>query len=300
MTSACIPAGILARKFRQRWIKTALAQRLGVGLLDRGDQPGRAVADDQQRAGQAPVLQIGEEVVPGVGGLAGARRQADERGLAVGGDAPGGQHRLGRGAGVHPEEAGVQEQVIQRDLIQAAPRPRLVLVLDLPADGRHGGLGDRGLVAERVGQGGLHVADRQAADEGRDDQDSRALVLVTWLPNRREANASVVPRSFGRASATGPAVVLTVTSRYPLREPGRASSVSRGPGVTVPAQELGDLGFQGGLHQQLGAEPGDLLQDLRQRPVVSEQLIDVATDTVSRRYSDVARAWVLPSLTWSS
>ena len=38
-------------------------------------------------------------------------------------------------------------------------------------------------------------------------------VLVTWLPNRREANASVVPRSFGRDSPTGPAVVLTVTSR---------------------------------------------------------------------------------------
>src|SRR6266545_8061317 len=54
-------------------------------------------------------------------------------------------------------------------------------------------------------------------------RDSSALVLVTWLPNRRDANASVVPRSFGLASATGPAVVLTFTSRYPLRDPGRAS-----------------------------------------------------------------------------
>src|SRR6201993_1997018 len=54
--------------------------------------------------------------------------------------------------------------------------------------------------------------------------DSRALVLVTWLPNSRDANASVVPRSFGRDSVTGPAVVLTVTSRYPLREPGWAAS----------------------------------------------------------------------------
>jgi hypothetical protein len=44
-------------------------------------------------------------------------------------------------------------------------------------------------------------------------RDSRALVLVTWLPNGRDANASVVPRSFGLARATGPAVVLTVTSR---------------------------------------------------------------------------------------
>ena len=59
-----------------------------------------------------------------------------------------------------------------------------------------------------------------------------------------------------------------------------------GPLVTVPAEELGDLGFQGGLHQQLGAETGHFLQDLRQRPVLGEQLIDVATDTVGRRYSN--------------
>jgi hypothetical protein len=52
---------------------------------------------------------------------------------------------------------------------------------------------------------------------------SSAFVFVTCDPNSRDANASVVPRSFGRDSITGPAVVLTVTSRYPLREPGRAS-----------------------------------------------------------------------------
>src|SRR5216684_8399091 len=40
-------------------------------------------------------------------------------------------------------------------------------------------------------------------------RDSSALVLVTWLPNRREANASVLPRSFGLDKVTGPAVVLT-------------------------------------------------------------------------------------------
>jgi hypothetical protein len=54
--------------------------------------------------------------------------------------------------------------------------------------------------------------------------DSSAFVFVTCAPNRRDANACVVPRSFGRDSATGPAVVLTVTSRYPLRDPGRASA----------------------------------------------------------------------------
>ena len=93
--------------------------------------------------------------------------------------------------------------------------------------------------------------------------DSSALVLVTCAPNRRDANASVVPRSLGRAKVTGPAVVLTVTSRYPLRDPG-GRPARRGPLVAVAAEELGHLGLQRGLHQQLRAEPGHLLQDLRQ------------------------------------
>jgi hypothetical protein len=63
---------------------------------------------------------------------------------------------------------------------------------------------------------------------------SSALVLVTWLPNRRDANAPVVPRSFCRARVTGPAVVLTVTSQYPFREPGghprRLRPAGNGPG----------------------------------------------------------------------
>ena len=52
---------------------------------------------------------------------------------------------------------------------------------------------------------------------------SRALVFVTCLPNNRDANAAVVPRSFGRSNVTGPVVVFTVTGRYPLREPSLAS-----------------------------------------------------------------------------
>ena len=43
--------------------------------------------------------------------------------------------------------------------------------------------------------------------------DSSAFDFVMLLPNRREANASVVPRSFGRATVTGPAVVLTVAGQ---------------------------------------------------------------------------------------
>ena len=114
---------------------------------------------------------------------------------------------------MHAEKAAVQEQVVQHHAIQAAAGPCLVLLLDLLADRRHRGLGDRGLVAERIAK----VASTSRTDRPRMKEaitrDSRALVLVTWLPNRREANASVVPRSLGLARATGPAVVLTVTSR---------------------------------------------------------------------------------------
>jgi hypothetical protein len=44
----------------------------------------------------------------------------------------------------------------------------------------------------------------------------------------------------------------------------------------VAAEELGDLGLQRGLHQQLRAEPGNVFQDLWQRFALSEQLVDVA------------------------
>src|SRR5262245_44440634 len=266
--------------------QTALTQRRGVNLLDRADQAGGAVADDQQRAGQAAVAQVGEEVLPGVERVAGSRRQADEGGLAVGGDAPGGQHRLGRGAGVHPEEAGVQEQVVHHDAVQAPPCPRLVLVLDLAADARHGGLGDRGLVAERLGQGRLHVADRQAADERGDHQALQRVCLGdvgAEQPGRERLTGAPQLRP---GQGHGPRGGLDGHLPVPVTGAGPGILGARGPGVAVPAKKLSDLRFEGSLHQQLSAEPGHLLQDLRQRPVRGEQLIDVVADTVSRRYSD--------------
>jgi len=74
----------------------------------------------------------------------------------------------------------------------------------------------------------------------------------------------------------------------------------RGAGIAVTAEKLGDLGFESGLHQQLGPEAGHLRQDLWKRPVLGDQLINVVANTDSRRYSEHVWAWVLPSLTWSS
>jgi hypothetical protein len=52
---------------------------------------------------------------------------------------------------------------------------------------------------------------------------SNAWDLVTPLPNNWLANALAAPRSLGRATLTGPAVVLIVVWQKPLRLPGRAS-----------------------------------------------------------------------------
>src|SRR5271166_4182586 len=109
---------------------------------------------------------------------------------------------------------------------------------------------------------------------------SRALVFVTCLPNNRDANAAVVPRSFGRSNVTGPVVVLTVTGRYPLREPSLASGQAAVALVAFAAEELGDLSLQGRLHQQLGAEAGDFFKDLRQLPILGKQGVDLGADTV--------------------
>src|SRR2546421_352380 len=113
--------------------EASLTQRLGVGLLDRGDQPGGPVGDDQQRGGQAAAGQVGQGS-PAWSPSASARVASTSR-----------------------TDSPRMNEAITRD--------------------------------------------------------SSALVLVTCAPNSREANASLVPRSFGRASPTGPAVVLTVTSR---------------------------------------------------------------------------------------
>src|ERR1700687_4302223 len=66
--------------------------------------------------------------------------------------------------------------------------------------------------------------------------DSNAFDFVTPLPNNCEANASVVPRSLGRATVTGAAVVLIVDSQKPFRLPDRASGHSGGRWYGGPPQ----------------------------------------------------------------
>ena len=199
---------------------------------------------------------------------------------------------------MHAEEAGVQEQVVQGDAVQAPAGPRLVFVLDCLAHGGDRRLGDRGLVAERVSQGGLHVPDRQAADEGGNHEGLQRIGLGDV---RAEQPGGERP---GGAAQLGPGQLDRSSGRLDrhlavaITEAGPGVFGQRGAGIAVPAQELGDPGFEGSLHQQLRAEPGHLLQDLRQRPVLSEQIIDVAADTVGRQYSNRHGCRSSPSMSW--
>ena len=120
----------------------------------------------------------------------------------------------------------VQEPVVQLDVIETATAEFLDLGRDILAHPRHV---DFDTAADSP------CASTRAASTSRVDRprtypaitsDSNALVLVTPVPNSREANRSVVPRTFGRCRVTGPAVVFTVTGQYPLRIPARASSAT--------------------------------------------------------------------------
>jgi hypothetical protein len=201
---------------------------------------------------------------------------------------------------VHPEEGGVREQVIQRDAVQAPFRPGLVFVLDLLADRRHRGLGDRRLVTRGLGQRGLDVADRQAAHERGDHQRLQrgGLGDVAAEQAGRER--------LGGAAQLGPGQLHRPRGRLdrhlPVSVAGPRAGIraGRSPLVAIAAEKLSDLGFQRGLHQQLRAEPGDIFQDLRQRLARGEQLVDVAADAVGRGYSVWHGRRSFPSMTWPS
>ncbi|WP_307832763.1 hypothetical protein [Planomonospora sp. ID91781] len=117
---------------------------------------------------------------------------------------------------------------------------------------------------------------------------SRAWVRVTPAPNRREANASVVPRSLGRAMAIGPLVVLMVVGQWPPEVAGPHGCLLAdrcGALVAGAAEEGVDLGFDGGLDDQAGAQAGDVFEDLDEVAAVGEQGVDFGADGLGGGYS---------------
>ena len=116
-----------AKWTRQRWCAGALE-----GPLERLDQAGVLVADDQPHPAQAALLQRGQEAAPEHLVLAVADVEAEDLPDAVGGD-PGGHHHRHRhhlGGGVADVEVGRVEVdvgelgVVQRPGPERADRPR--------------------------------------------------------------------------------------------------------------------------------------------------------------------------------
>jgi hypothetical protein len=138
------------------------------------------------------------------------------------------------------------------------------------------------LVAECVGQGRLDVADRQTAHERGDHQRFQGIGLGDVLAEqpggelgRRAAQLRALQRDRPRNGLHRHRPVAITRSGLGVGDRG-------GSLVAVPAQELGHLGLQRGLHQQLRPEPGNLLQDLGKLTIGGEQLIDLGADTVGR------------------
>jgi hypothetical protein len=123
---------------------------------------------------------------------------------------------------MHPKMRAVQEQVLQLDPGQVTLLPgsnssliarqmRLTVDFDRAASGP---------------SASPKAASTSRVDRPRTNPEmtraSSALVRDTPLPSSREANGWAVPRSLGRSSTTGPAVVFTVSSAWPLRYPARS------------------------------------------------------------------------------
>jgi len=222
---------------------------------------------------------------------AAARPRKD--GFAGGGDAPGGQDRLGPAtAVVHREVRGVQEQIVQFDAGQLAPAPGVVLGHDGLADGRDRRFGQHGLGAERVGERTLDVAHAHAAHEGGGHQRLQRVGAgdtgAEQAGGERAGGAAQLRAGDGDRPAGG----LDGGRAVPVAVPGPYRALlgvagiggdGRGALVAGAAGKGVHLGFDGGLDDQAGSETGDVLDDLDQVTAFGEQGVDLGADGLDGR-----------------
>ena len=221
--------------------------------------------------------ELGQEVRPGVGGLRSPGGQADQDGCTLGGDAPRREDGFGARTRVHLEERAVQEQVVQFDLGQGALGPGRELGLDRLAHPRHRRLAQRGLSAQRIGQGRLHITVRQPADVAGDDQRLQRIGAGhtgAEQPGGEPLGGAAQLRALQRDRPGGgldhgwaEAVPTTLAGILNLRDTL----------VSGAAEELLHLCFHGGLDDQSGTQAGDLLEGLGQVNALTEQGMTAAT-----------------------
>src|SRR5690606_25115516 len=263
----------------------------GKDLLGGGDEAGRPVGDDQQRRSQPARGEVGEEVVPGVGRFGRGGGQADEDRFAVAGDAPGGQYRLGPAAVVHLEVGGVQEQVVQRHRAQVTAAPGFVLRHDGLADGRASRFGQGGFGAERGGECAFDVTHAQAAHERGDDQGLQGVGAGDAGAEQAGGELLGGAAQFGAGDGDRPgggfdggrAVPVAVAGPYRGLLLAAVGCDGGGALVASPAEERVHLGFDGGLDDQAGAEPGDVFENLDEITIGGEQGVDLGADGLNGR-----------------
>jgi len=105
--------------------ETALPRRAREAFLDRADQAGRAVGDDQQRIGQAAPSYVLEELAAARRVLLAPWRQVEKYLMAVRQHTPGGQHRLARLPQMQPLGDAVDKQVDRTRTDRGWQTPRI-------------------------------------------------------------------------------------------------------------------------------------------------------------------------------
>ncbi len=123
LTSPWCSTGTLARMLRARWITQRWRRLWGNTNSTAAMRPGAPSEMTSSGARRPRVINAVEEAAPGVGGLRRARLQAHQHRAALGGHAPGGQHRLGPGAVVVVEVVGGRTEARCRCFNRSFPRP---------------------------------------------------------------------------------------------------------------------------------------------------------------------------------
>ena len=190
--------------------QAALVQAGRKAALDRRAQAFAAVGDHQQRGAEPAVGQVGQQPSPGVGRLGRARGQAQEAGLAAGVDAPGHQHRLGLGLGVHLEERAVQVQVVDAGALKVAAPPGVELGAQALADPAGGGAADARILAEDLDQHRLDIAVGQAPHPAGDDQGLQRVGPGDPLAEQAVAQGGVGVAQLGALQLHRPSEVFRV------------------------------------------------------------------------------------------
>ena len=266
----------------------ALSEAVVEDLLEGGDQARGTVGDAEQGRLQPPRLEIDEVLVPGVVALGVAGAQSDEDLLAVGADPPAAEKRLRAGGLVVLEEGRVAIEVVEHVVGQVAPGPDLELTDQDLADLADRGLGESRLLAERLAQGRLDVAHREAAHEAGDHQRLQRLgpghADAQQARRERLAGGAKLRLLHGDRAGRGLDRHRRVAVAHPL-------AAALAAAIALAAEELGDLRFDGHLEEQGDPDSSYLLEDTAELAPRAEEGVDLVTKALAGRYSSWRGHW---------